>query len=84
MTDSRQVILSETHHGHLFVVIQYHVADVWQDEDGVSYDEGYDYFTMDEYDLSTGRPVTTEQGDLDEMMEMIAEAVAELEAELVG
>ena len=77
---SRQVILNETHSNHMFVIIQYHVADLYTDEDGTTIDEGYDYWTLEEFDLENGQLVTEERGDLEEMKELMAEAIAELEA----
>ena len=81
---SRQVILNETHHNHLFVIIEHHIADLWIDEDGQQQDDGYDIWTLEEFDLSTGKLVTEERGDLEEMQELMAEAIEELAAEKVA
>ena len=78
MTNSRQILTSETHHGHLFLIMEYHVADLYTDEDGTVIDEGYDLWTLEEFDLSTGQLVTKETGDLDELQAMMAEAIEEL------
>lgn len=75
---SRQVILSETHYEHLFVIMSYHVADLYTDEDGTVIDEGYDYWTLEEFDLTTGQLVIKETGDLEEMKEAMQEAIEEL------
>ena len=81
---TRQVILSETHHGRLFLIMEYHVADLWTDEDGTVIDEGYDYHTLEEFDLTTGQLVVKETGDVEEMQELMAEAIEELAAEEVA
>ena len=80
MTNSRQVISSETHDGSLYLIMTYHVADLWTDENGQQHDEGYDYCTLEVFDLSNGQLVITERGDLQEMEAIKQELMAELVA----
>lgn len=80
MTNTRQVLISEKHDDSLYLIMTYHVADLWTDEDGQTHDEGYDYATLEVFDLSNGQLVITERGDLEEMKQIMKELMQEVVA----
>jgi len=77
MSNSRQVLISEKQDDSLFVIMEHHIADLWIDEEGNTQDEGYEIYTLEVFDLTTGQLVISEKGDLEEMKQIMEELKAE-------